>query len=67
MLFVEVSGLGNLIVLGGELECGGAGRSQRHVTFQAVHGAEPADRLTQHLGRAGPRLRAARLPHFRRL
>lgn len=36
------------------------------MTFQAVHGAEPADRLTQHLGRAGPRLRTARSPHFRR-
>lgn len=67
LLFVEVSGLGNLVLLRGEQECADAGRSHRHVTFQAVHAAEPADRLTQHLGRAGLRLHFALSQHFPKL
>lgn len=55
LLFVEVSGLGYLVLPRRERERGGAGRSHRHVTFQAVHAAEPADRLTQHPGCAGLR------------
>lgn len=61
LLFVEVSGLGYLVLPRRERERGGAGRSHRHVTFQAVHAAEPAARLTQHPGCAGPR------PHRRAL
>ncbi|XP_078192759.1 la-related protein 4 isoform X5 [Callithrix jacchus] len=67
LLFVEVSGFASLVLPLGEQECGGAGRSHRHVTLRAVHAAEPADRLTQHLGRAGLQLPSARSPHSRKL
>lgn len=62
LLFVEVSGLGSLVLPRREQGRGGAGRSHRHVTFQAVHAAGPAERLTQHLGGAGLRPRSGALP-----
>lgn len=37
------------------------------MTFQAVHAAVPADRLTQHLGRAGLRPHSALSQHFSKL